>query len=145
MRRERRQRRRVLPIQFLKGKRRQSDEDCLAHKKYIRFSNSLLTLLKALRHMFRSNEDPPLALEAESSNWRPPASGLMWNAPRAQTSYKKKKDESESWYFKSRLTSASRNKHFRKPLIVRMEAWTHNKRGQGWRRIESLWRRHGRV
>jgi hypothetical protein len=34
---------------------------------------NLLTLLKALCQMFRSNEDPPLELEAESSNcnnWR---------------------------------------------------------------------------
>jgi hypothetical protein len=38
-----------------------------AYKKYIRFPKNLLTLMKALRQVFRSNADPPLALEAESS------------------------------------------------------------------------------
>jgi hypothetical protein len=40
----------------------------LAYKKYILLTKNLLTALKALRQMFKSNEDPPLALEAESSN-----------------------------------------------------------------------------
>jgi hypothetical protein len=30
-----------------------------------------MTPLNALRQMFKSKEEPPLALEAESSNWRP--------------------------------------------------------------------------
>ena len=37
----------------------------------MRLPKNLSTLLKALRQMFRSNEDPPLELEAEPSNWRP--------------------------------------------------------------------------
>jgi hypothetical protein len=41
---------------------------CLAYRKYILLTKNLLTALKALRQMFKSNEDPPLALEAESSN-----------------------------------------------------------------------------
>jgi hypothetical protein len=40
----------------------------MPYKKYILLTKNLLTALKALRQMFKSNEDPPLALEAESSN-----------------------------------------------------------------------------
>jgi hypothetical protein len=57
--------RRGLTVQIQVEKRKMS---ILAYKKYIRFPKDLLTSLKALRQMFKSKEDPPLALEAESSN-----------------------------------------------------------------------------
>ena len=44
------------------------EKSCLAYKKYMLFSTCPLTLLKAVRQMFKLNEDPPLELEAESSN-----------------------------------------------------------------------------
>ena len=49
-------------------------------------SKNLLMVLKALRHVFKSDEDAPPALDAELSNWRPWAWGLIWNPPREQTS-----------------------------------------------------------
>jgi hypothetical protein len=46
----------------------QRSQSCLAYKKYILLTKNLLTALKAVRQMFKSNKDPPLALEAELSN-----------------------------------------------------------------------------
>jgi hypothetical protein len=88
---------RDLPYEYNRKRRRWS---CLTHKKkYILVPKYLLTFVKALRQMFKSKEDPPLALEAESSNWRLWASGFMWNTPREQTSCKK--SENRSYYSRS--------------------------------------------
>ena len=40
----------------------------MPYKKYILLPKNLLTALKASHQVFKSNEDPPLALEVESSN-----------------------------------------------------------------------------